>query len=105
MKCHCIPDVFDNTADMNGRTGLMWAAAKGEAALIQVMCRHGADPNFKVSTWAFAGGQGGLVDLLDFRKWKFLAKYIKIYKNCYKFANFVEVGYPLFWLEDLFEPL
>jgi hypothetical protein len=26
----------------------MWAAAKGKAQVIQVMCRHGADPNFKV---------------------------------------------------------
>ena len=45
--------MFDNTADMNGRTGLMWAAAKGEAALIQVMCRHGADPNYKVKQGQF----------------------------------------------------
>jgi ankyrin repeat protein len=43
-----VTDVLDETTDENGRTGLMWAAAKGKAQVIQVMCRHGADPNFKV---------------------------------------------------------
>ncbi len=42
-------DVLDNTPDQNGRTGLMWAAAKGATTLIQIMCRHGSDPNCKVT--------------------------------------------------------
>jgi ankyrin repeat protein len=52
FQCNKMPlfvtDVLDETTDENGRTGLMWAAAKGKAQVIQVMCRHGADPNFKV---------------------------------------------------------
>jgi ankyrin repeat protein len=50
-------DVLDNTPDQNGRTGLMWAAAKGEATLIQIMCRHGADPNYKVTLKTFSEDQ------------------------------------------------
>ncbi len=33
------------------------AAAKGEATLIQIMCRHGADPNYKVTLKTFSEDQ------------------------------------------------